>query len=78
MDNSHSVTDKIYPAIDGINNSIEKDLPASKSTDSITDGDDEERNLDKQENSTNGIILSTNVRVIFILNIIDSVRFYYE
>jgi len=41
MDDSHSVTDNIYPSIDGIINSIEKDLPASESTTSILEGDDE-------------------------------------
>ena len=70
MDNSHSVTDNIYPSIDGISNTMEKDLPASKSTGIISDGDDDEKNLDQQEDSTDGIILSTNVLITFIPNII--------
>ena len=69
MDNSHSVIDNIYPSIDGISNASEKDPPTSESTGSISDGDDE-KNIDQQEDSTDGIILSTNVRITFILNII--------
>ena len=70
MDNSNSDTVKIYPPINGTSNSIEKDLPASKSTGSISDGDDDEKNLDQQEDSTDGVILSTNVLITFIPNII--------
>ena len=71
MDNSHCVTDNIYPSIDGITNSIEKELPTSKSTACTPAADDDDRNLDHQEDSTDGIILSTNnVSITFIPNII--------
>ena len=76
MDNSQSVTDNIYPSTDGISNSIEKDLPTSQSTGSISDGDDDERNLDHQEDSTSGIILPTNVRITFIPNILLTKFFF--
>ena len=66
MDNSHCVTDNIYPSIDEITTSIEKELPTSKSPACIPDGDDDDRNLDHQEDSTDGIILSTNVRITYI------------
>jgi len=70
MDTSHSVTDNIYPSIEGISNSIEKDLSASESTGSISDDDYDERNLDHQEDFTDEIILSTNVRISLISNVI--------
>ena len=77
MDNSHSVTDNIYPSIDGISNTMEKDLPASKSTGIISDGDDEKNTDHEEASSTDGIILSTNVRItLFIPNIIAQVLFY--
>ena len=74
MDNSHSVIDNIYPAIDGISNASEKDLPTFESTGSISDGDDE-KNIDQQEYSTDEIILSANVRIRFIPNIIAQLLF---
>lgn len=70
MDNSHFVTGKICQNQE-ISKNIEKDDPAFQSTTgSITDSNDE-RNLDHLEDSTDGIILSTNnVSITFIPNII--------
>ena len=77
MDNFQSVTDNIYPSVDGIINCIEKDLPASQSTTSIPDGDDDERNLDHQEDCTSRTILPANVSITFIPNIIpEGYRIY--
>ena len=72
MDNSNSDTVKIYPPIDGISNSIEKDLPASKSTGSISDGDDDEKNLDQQEDSALMELFSQQTYVLHLFQILLS------
>ncbi len=77
MDNSHFVTGKIDQNQE-ISKNIEKDDPAFQSTTgSITDSNDK-RNLDHLEDSSDGIILSTNnVGITFIPNIIYWQSFFY-
>lgn len=53
--------------IDGTGNSVEKNLPASKST---IFSDNEDINLDHKLDSTDGSIPSPNVKQLFIPNII--------
>ncbi len=68
---SQSVTESNHRQVHGVRNRIGKDLPASRST------VDDEKNINEQGDSTEGIVISKIVCIAFAQNILFAKFFFY-